>query len=780
MEFPPSSIEAQLQTIKETMFSDMDPYSLVMPSAYETAWLAMIPDSHQNMNPMFMSCLNWVLNNQQEEGFWGDCDSHGNSTIECLTSTLACIIALKRWNVGAKMIDKGLEYVHSNAKKHLNEIKDDQCPRWFAIVFPTMVELSQTVGLKIELKEMESETLNQRQRILKTYMIPTTYPMDEELIKLCIINHLHRLGLAEHFGPEIEESLEQFYKNYTNRESWAKPINSIEVQLLKDSLAFRLLRMHGYNVSPCSICWFLCDEKIKDAIQNNPDRFVNVMLNIHRATDLKFSGEHELDEARSFSRSLLQKSISMVGADHDQNPIRTLVEQELKLPWTARLDHLEHRIWIEENQGDLLWRGKTSFQRLSSIHNDKLVLLAKQNYEFRQSIYKKELQELKRWSKDWGLNDMGFGREKTMYCYFAIAASFSLPYDSDVRMIVAKSAILITVADDFFDMEGSLSDLETLLDSIERWDCSGLSNHGKIIFNALDNLVQEMAAKYLQRQGTDITNHIREIWYETFDSWMTESKWSRNERIPSIDEYLKVGMTSIATHTIILPASCFMNPSLPPSKLRPPQYENITKLVMVIARLLNDIQSYQKEKDEGKLNSILLCLEKNPELDVEELTANVRGIIEKKKEEFLEQVLMDGFADLPKPCNQLHLYCLKVFQMFFNSSNLYDSNMELLGDIGKAIYIPLEIQSSKSLLHLQEPKSKKVDLPLKFQNSKPNLKPLPLSPKVPITNCHINRPSNHLVWSTNLSMHRLPKTSTSRNGYWKMTRPGPNFSVCFF
>lgn len=165
---------------------------------------------------------------------------------------------------------------------------------------------------------------------------------------------------------------------------------------------------------------------------------------------------------------------------------------------------------------------------------------------------------------------------------------------------------------------------------------------------------------------------------------------------------------------------------------------------------------------------------------MEELTANVRGIIEKKKEEFLEQVLMDGFADLPKPCNQLHLYCLKVFQMFFNSSNLYDSNMELLGDIGKAIYIPLEIQSSKSLLHLQEPKSKKVDLPLKFQNSKPNLKPLPLSPKVPITNCHINRPSNHLVWSTNLSMHRLPKTSTSRNGYWKMTRPGPNFSVCFF
>lgn len=110
MEFPLSSIEAQKKTIKEIMFSDMDPYSFVSPSAYETAWLAIIPDSHQNMKPMFVSCLNWVLNNQQEEGFWGDCDGRGNSTTECLAATLACLISLKTWNVGANMIDKGIEF----------------------------------------------------------------------------------------------------------------------------------------------------------------------------------------------------------------------------------------------------------------------------------------------------------------------------------------------------------------------------------------------------------------------------------------------------------------------------------------------------------------------------------------------------------------------------------------------------------------------------------------------------------------------------------------------
>ena len=101
-----SSIEAQVKCIKEMMFSaDIDPYSFVSPSAYDTAWLAMVPD--HNTKPMFTNCLNWVLTNQKQEGFWGECDGHGMPTIECLVATLACIIALKKWNLGSPMIHKG-------------------------------------------------------------------------------------------------------------------------------------------------------------------------------------------------------------------------------------------------------------------------------------------------------------------------------------------------------------------------------------------------------------------------------------------------------------------------------------------------------------------------------------------------------------------------------------------------------------------------------------------------------------------------------------------------
>lgn len=104
----------------------------------------------------------------------------------------------------------------------------------------------------------------------------------------------------------------------------------------------------------------------------------------------------------------------------------------------------------------------------------------------------------------------------------------------------------------------------------------------------------------------------------------------------------------------------------------------------------------QKEKDEGTPNSVLLHLRNNPEANIEEAISYVGEMLNKKKEEFLELVLMDDLTDLPKECRHLHLSCLKVFQMFFNSSNRYDSDTEMLDDIAKAIYIPPQVQSSKN------------------------------------------------------------------------------------
>ncbi|KAB1221921.1 (E,E)-geranyllinalool synthase [Morella rubra] len=729
-----SSIESQVTEIKEKMFSNYDSAnSFISPSAYDTAWLAMIPDPDQPFQPMFKNCLNWVLHNQKDKGFWGECDAHGMPTIECLPETIACIVALKKWNVGTQShIEKGLAFIHANTGRLLGEIMNKHCiPRWFAIVFPAMVELALTAGVEHGFLHSSNEDMSQifkkrnqileKEKLVDEYQyppllyylealpaesydidqdeiikhlsndgsifqspsatasafmvtgnekclayllslvqtcdngVPPTYPMDEDLINLCMANQLIRLGLAEHFVQETGVVLERVYRNFMNQKSWSRPSNSVAAQLVKDTMAFRLLRMHGYGVSSDRFCWFLLNEDIRDLIENNSEYFSSAMLNVYRATDLMFAGEDDLQEARSFSKKLLEKVVSVGTREQTDvtfSSLRRAIEHELSLPWFARLDHLEHRMWIEDTDSNILWRGKGGFHRLSCPYNGELVRLAMQNYEFRQSIYKNELEELKS----------------------------------------CKECNTYTVADDFYDMEGTLIELKGLTSAVQRWDAKGLSGHCEIIFRALDNLVCEVAAKYTQlRQGCDITNELREIWYETFASWYTESMRSKLGRIPSLDEYLETGMTSIAAHTLVLSASCLLNPS---SELRPVQYESITTLLMVISRLLNDTQSYQKEKEEGKVNFVSLHLKENPEADVEETIARVREILEKKKQEFLEQVFMEGFSDLPKPSKHLHLSCLKVFQMFFNSSNRYDSNTGMLEDINKAIYVPLQVGNS--------------------------------------------------------------------------------------
>ncbi|XP_030528950.1 S-linalool synthase-like [Rhodamnia argentea] len=784
MESQKPSIQSLVNKIKrEVLARGKSLCSFLSPSPYDTAWLAMIPDPRQHDGPMFKGCLNWVLRNQNEEGFWGDYDHGEHETsdgVECLASTLVCMTVLKKWHVGSALIEKGLNFIHENTELFLARNKDEKFPRWVAILLPGMVDLAHAAGLEIEFPESAepaiADLFSNRRRLLETeevadpnqyypllsylealpptykvghesilkhldgdgslfqspsatsgaylatgnedclaYLqslasncasngVPSLYLVDEELTKLSMVHQLVRLGLTEYFDREKDEILAQIYRNYKHEKLVPKSIHSIADKLCKDCLEFWLLRMHGYSVSPSSICWFLDREEVRDRIEKHYEHFSSVFLYIYRASNLMLPGERQLEEARAFSKKFLEKIAS--GGTRDGSIVSSshcrMIEHELGLPWMARLDHLEHRMWMEEKDACVLWRGKFSCHRSSLVHNQDIMQLALQNFELRQSVYRLELDVVKRWSGTTGLSKMGFGREKTTYTYFAVATSISLPCNSDVRVLVAKSAIVITVADDFFDMEGSLEDLEKLTDAVQRWDGEGLSGHADTIFNALDDLVTNFRVKCFQQSGKDIKENLRHIWGETFQSWLMEAKWSRSGGAPTTQEYLDVGMTSIAAHTLVLPSSCLASPATVLHQLWSDPYHTIAKLLMVITRLLNDIQSYRKEEKEGKLNFVLLYLKENPEANIEDSIKFVQLLIDQMKKEFLQHVL-DRDSNLPEPSRRLHLGCLKVFHMFFNSSNRYDSDMDMLHDIHKALVMPPLVPKSKPLRPLPEP-----------------------------------------------------------------------------
>ncbi|KAK4485206.1 hypothetical protein RD792_007833 [Penstemon davidsonii] len=559
------SIQFLVHEVKKEIFSDDNNFhEFVSPSAYDTAWLAMIPHCESEKGPMFESCLNWVLENQREGGFWGEINEDDDSpSIDTLPATLACLLALKKWNIGHEYVKKGLEFIHSNMETIL-DINYQDLPRWFILAFPAMIELCEAAGLNLvfrhELKGAVTDIFVKRQQILdmeelvdespyfppllsyletfpSTYHfdrqvivkhvnkdgslfqspsatacaflttkncdcikylqslvrmfpngVPSKYPMDEEVIKLCMVDHVQRLGLAEHFTQEIDQILARVYRNQKDYKSNPNEAKNVSIKLFKDALAFRLLRMQGHYVNP-------------------------------------------------------------------------------------------------------------------------------------------------------------------------VVASACLPSDSNMRLAISKAAIIVTVSDDFYDMEGSSSELEDLTNAIRRWDFKGLKGHGKTIFDALDDLVNYIASEYHPLEENRAMAQLRHMWRKTFFAWMVEKTWSMTGYVPSMDEYLETGMISIAAHTVTLPATSFLSQSSKNGTLEPFEYHHITKLLMIIARLLNDTQSYQKEQADGKMNLVMLYLNQNPNIGIEDSIAYVKEILEVKRKEFLEHVLTGN--DMPKSCKEIHLSCMK-------------------------------------------------------------------------------------------------------------------------
>mgnify|MGYP002775039064 FL=1 len=74
-------------------------------SAYDTAWVGLVPSLDDPARPQFPKSLDWILKNQLLDGSWGDKDLF--LAYDRVCSTLACLVALKTWNIGHDRIKKG-------------------------------------------------------------------------------------------------------------------------------------------------------------------------------------------------------------------------------------------------------------------------------------------------------------------------------------------------------------------------------------------------------------------------------------------------------------------------------------------------------------------------------------------------------------------------------------------------------------------------------------------------------------------------------------------------
>jgi len=61
-------------------------------SAYDTSWITLVPALNGSPEPQFPSSLQWLIDNQLQNGSWGD--PHMFLICDRVINTLACILTL--------------------------------------------------------------------------------------------------------------------------------------------------------------------------------------------------------------------------------------------------------------------------------------------------------------------------------------------------------------------------------------------------------------------------------------------------------------------------------------------------------------------------------------------------------------------------------------------------------------------------------------------------------------------------------------------------------------
>ncbi|KAM0916838.1 hypothetical protein ACQ4PT_009874 [Festuca glaucescens] len=559
------------------------------------------------------------------------------------------------------------------------------------------------VNDKVEKEARDARTKHQ----LQTHEPKTTY---EKRIhrQLSMVDVLEKIGISRHFTAEKKSILDAIYS------CWSRRDEEIILDTETCAMAFRVLRMNGYDVLSDGM------SHVAEAIIDLNLNDTRSLLELYKDSQVNISeDELILNSIRLWSNRLLKERLGSSTAP--RTALLLEVEHALNSPFYTTLDRLEHKRNIE--QFDVMEHQKlysygiipfffakqvicnahtttpnTNLLYFLSRHwqtQQDLLALGVVDFSTSQSVYQHELQHLDSWVKESRLDQLPFARQKVAYFYLSAAGTMFLPELSEARIIWAKNGALTTVVDDFFDVGGSQEELENLTALAEMWDkhkeIEYYSEHVEIVFSAIYSLVNEVALKASRVQGRDVTGHLIEIWQDLLRNMMTEVEWRETGYVPTPEEYMENAVVSFALGPVVLPALYFVGPKIAESVVRDREYIELFRLMSTCGRLLNDVQTYEREYKEGKLNSVsLLVLQSGGSMTISDARKELRRPIDKCRRDLLRMVLREDSV-VPTPCKQLFWNMCKTCHFFYFRGDAFSSPKEKAGAVDAVIHEALRV-----------------------------------------------------------------------------------------
>ncbi|KAJ7968773.1 Terpene synthase [Quillaja saponaria] len=456
-------------------------------SPYDTAWVAMAPSFDSKHMPCFPQCLNWIIENQQASGSWSLDPSHQLLVKESLSSTLACVLALHKWNAGELIVNKGLDFLLSNS--WAIEDKNQFSPVGFDIIFPGMIQYAKDIGLNLPLDSSSVDVILQKrdrevERALNigsertkrdlayvseglsglidwkdvmkyqrsngslfnspaTTAAALTHHSDDKSF-MYLQSLLDRYGnaaptifpLDKYIGLSLVETLvrlglDRYFKteikgilDETYR-CWLQGSDEIFLDITCCAMGFRLLRMNGYGVSSDSLSQFCTQEQ---CFNFRSTRVIDTetVLELYRASQTIINqSDPVLENIYSWTHSFLNQVVAD-GACHEKK-LNKEVEYALKYSIHASLDRLETKKNIELYEPDKVGLLKASYRFFNADQNNDMLALSVQDFNMCQAKLREELEELELWAKEYKLDQIKYSRLRVSLAYFTIASVLFCP-----------------------------------------------------------------------------------------------------------------------------------------------------------------------------------------------------------------------------------------------------------------------------------------------------------------------------------------------------------------
>ncbi|KAM3360324.1 hypothetical protein P3S68_020036 [Capsicum galapagoense] len=480
----------------------------------------------------------------------------------------------------------------------VNHIEEEEIIRPVANFSPSLwgdMFLSFSIDNHVEQKYAEEiEVLKEQTRSM---LLATGRKLEE---KLNLIDVIERLGIAYHFEKEIDEILEQIYKENSNFEG-----GDYNDDLCTCALQFRLLRQHGYNISLKIFNKFL-DENGK--LKESPASDVLGLLSLYEASHVRTHGEDILEDALAFSTTHLESA-----TPHLNSPLKEQVTHALEQSLHKGIPRIEIQFFI------------SSIYDKAETKNDVLLRFAKLDYNLLQMLHKQELAEVSRWWKDLNfVNTLPYARDRVVECYFWALGVYYEPQYSQARVMLVKTIAMISIVDDTYDAYGTVEELATYTDVIQRWDIKeidSLPDYMKISYKALLDLYKDYE-KEMSRDGrSHVVYYAKERLKELVKSYNIEAKWFIEGHMPPASEYLRNAFVTTTYYYLATTSYLGMKYAKEQEFEWLSKNPKILEGCVTICRVIDDIATYEVEKNRGQLSTGIECYMRDYSVSTKEAMA---------------------------------------------------------------------------------------------------------------------------------------------------------------